>query len=60
MSAFQKQSSGVVLQNFAKSTGVSSGTAVSSEIYDILKNTFFRRTPPVAAPGICTDRDFLF
>ena len=30
-----------VLKNFAKVTGVSSGTGVSSEICNILKNTFF-------------------
>ena len=38
-----------VLKNFAKFTGVSSGTGVSSEFCDFLKNTFFRRTPPVTA-----------
>ena len=49
-----------VLKNFAKFTGVSSGTGVSSEFSDILKNIFFRRTTPVAVSGICTNRDFLF
>ena len=27
---------------------------------EILKNTFFHRTPPVAASGICAKLDFLF
>ena len=49
-----------VLKNFAKFAGVSSGTRVSCEFCDILKNTFFRRTPEVAAYGICSNRDFLF
>ena len=60
MSAFQKQSSRVVLKNFAKFIGVSSGTGASCEFCNILKNTFLRRTPPVAASGICTNRYFLF
>ena len=49
-----------VFKNFAKFTGVSSGTGVSCEFCDILKNTFVRRTPQVAASGICSKRDFLF
>ena len=49
-----------VLKNFAKFTDVSSGTRVPCELCDILKYTFFRRTPPVAASGICANRDFLF
>ena len=48
------------LKNFAKFTDVSSGTGVSCEFCDILKNTFVRRTPQVAASGICSNRDFLF
>ena len=37
-------------KNFPEFTGgVSSGTGVSCEFCDILKNTFFRKTPPVAA-----------
>ena len=34
-----------VLKNFAKFTGVSSGTGVSCEFCKILKKTFFRKTP---------------
>ena len=49
-----------VLKNFAKFTGVSTGTGVSCEFCDILKNIFFCRTPQVAASGICSNRDFLF
>ena len=49
-----------LLRNFAKFTGVSSGTGVSCEFCDILKNAFVRRTPQVAASGICTNQDFLF
>ena len=45
-----------ILQN----TGVSSGTGVSCEFWDILKNTFFSRTPEVVASGICSNQDFLF
>ena len=65
MPAFQKQSPELfckrgVFKNFAKFTGVSSGTGVSCEFCDILKNTFVRRTPQVAASGICSNRDFLF
>ena len=37
-----------VLENFAKFTGVSFGTGVSCEFCEILKNTFFHRTPLVA------------
>ena len=48
-----------VLKNFAKFTRVSSDTGVSCEFCEILrKNTFFHRTPPVAASGICTNWDF--
>ena len=36
-----------VLINVAKFTGVSSGTGVSSEFREILKNVFFHRAPPV-------------
>ena len=43
-----------VLKKFAKFIGVSSGRGVSCEICDILKNTFFRRTPPVTAS--CTNK----
>ena len=46
MFVFQKQSSGVLI-NVAKFTGVSSGTGVSSEFREILKNVFFHRAPPV-------------
>ena len=49
-----------VLKNFAKFTGVSSGTGVSCEFCEILKETFFRKTPTVAAFRICTIRDLLF
>ena len=45
-----------VLKNFSKFIGVSSGTGVSYEFCDILKNTFFRGTPPVTASGICTNK----
>ena len=48
----------VALKNFAKFMGVSSGTGVSCEFCDILKNTFFCRTPPVTASGICTNKCF--
>ena len=63
--AFQKQLFELfckrgALKNFAKLTGVSSGTGVSCEFCDVLKNTFFRRIPKVAAYGICSNRDFLF
>ena len=47
-----------VLKNFAKFTDVSSGTGVSCEFSNILKNTFFCRTSPVTASGICTNQDF--
>ena len=47
------------LKNFAKFTGVSPGIRVFCEFYEIL-NTFFHRTPPVAASGIFTNLDFLF
>ena len=60
MPAFHKQSCGVVLKSFAEFTGVSFGTGVSCGFCDILKNTFFRRTPQVAVSGICSNRDFLF
>ena len=36
-----------VLTNVAKFTGVFSGTGVSSEFREILKNVFFHRAPPV-------------
>ena len=48
-----------VLKNFAKFTGVSSGTGVSCEFCEILKKIFFRKAPTVAASGICTNRDLL-
>ena len=48
-----------VLKNFTKFTGVSSGTGVSLDFHEIL-NTFFHKTPPVAAFGICANLDFLF
>ena len=48
------------LKSFAKFIGISSGTGVSCEFYEILKNPFFHKTPPVAASGICTNRDSLF
>ena len=35
-----------VLKNFAKFTGVFSGTSVSCKFCEILKNTFFHRIPP--------------
>ena len=38
-----------VLKNFAEFTGVSSGTRVSCEFCEILKKTFLRKTPTVAA-----------
>ena len=38
-----------VLKNFVKLTGVSSGAGVSCKFCDILKNTYFCRTPQVAA-----------
>ena len=47
------------LKNFAKFTGVSSGTGVSCEFCEILKETFFRKTAAVAAFRICTIRDLL-
>ena len=51
MSAFQKHCPEVfckkgVLKNFARFTGVSSGTEISCKFCDILKNAFFLRTPP--------------
>ena len=49
----------VVPKNFPKFTGVSSGTGVSCEFCESLKNTFFHRTPPAAASGICTNRNFI-
>ena len=49
-----------VLKKFAKFTGVYSRTGVSCEFCEILKDTFFHKTPPVAAFGICTNRYFLF
>ena len=49
-----------VLKSFAKFTGVSSGTGVSCEFCHILKNTFFCRTPQVAASGICSNQEYLF
>ena len=50
----------VVLENFAKFIVVSSGTGVSCEFCNILKNNLFCRAPPVAASGICTNQGFLF
>ena len=41
-----------ILKNFTKFTDVTSGTEVSCEFCEILKRTFFRKTPPVAASGI--------
>ena len=46
-----------VLKNFAKFTGVSSGTGISCEFCEILKETFFGKTPAVAASNICTNWD---
>ena len=46
-----------VLKNFAKFADVSSGTGVSCEFCEILPD--FRKTPTVAASGICTNRDIL-
>ena len=43
-----------VLKNFAKFIGDSSGRGVCCEFCDILKNTFFRRTPPVTVS--CTNK----
>ena len=34
--------------------------AIKFSIFQILKNTFLHRTPPVHASGICTNQDFLF
>ena len=50
----------IVLKSFAKFVDVSSGTGASCEICDILKSTFFCRTPPVVASGICNNEYFLF
>ena len=47
-------------KNFANFTSVSSGTGASCKFCEILKNTVFYWTPPVAASGICTNQDFLF
>ena len=41
-----------VLKNFAKFTGVSSGTGVSCEFLRNFKENLFRRTPTVTASGI--------
>ena len=41
---------------FLKILQNSSGTGVSCEFCDILKNTFFRRPPPVTVSGICINK----
>ena len=43
------------LKNFAKFIAFLC-TGFSYEFHDILRNTYFRRTPPVTASGICTNK----